>query len=115
MKTRKPLSILLTLALVHGKRPRSVMPARAVSVTESSTTWSGNMTVDSNVTIEDRVTISGNVTLTLGATLTAKMGITVPSSSSLTITGTGTLYAGRTAESQTMCSLQCGHRRSSQH
>ena len=89
MKTRKPLSILLTLALVLGLLPWTVMPARAEAreLTSSTTEWSGECTVSS----ED-VTISGNVTVTADTVLTIAEGKTLTVNGTITVGGgSGTL------------------------
>ena len=102
-RLRSILAFMLTFAVVLGMVPLPGMTkeAQAADVTSDSTTWNEDMTVNENMTIESRVTVIGAVTLTLstGKTLIAKKGITVPEGSSLNITGTGTLYAGRTADS----------------
>ena len=89
MNTKKPLSILLTLALVLGLLPWTVMPARAEAreLTSSTTEWSGECTVSS----ED-VTISGNVTVTADTVLTIAEGKTLTVNGTITVGGgSGTL------------------------
>ena len=111
-RLRSILAFMLTFAVVLGMVPLPGMTkeAQAADVTSDSTTWNEDMTVNENMTIESRVTVIGDVTLTLseGKTLIAKKGITVTNGNSLTITGTGTLFAGTTEDgTTTSCDSGC--------
>ena len=86
MKTKKSLSILLTLAMLVGLLPWSVLPARAEVTAETTITsgenvtetllWSGSCTVTEDVTISGtanplvRLAADTTVTVAEGATLT---------------------------------------------
>ncbi len=99
MKTRKPLSILLTLCLIVGLIPWTVLPARAadvITMTEDTDEWTDGNTykVTSNVNFGGaRIKVSGTVSLVLGegTTLTVPLGIYVPAGAALNISGTGAL------------------------
>jgi uncharacterized repeat protein (TIGR02543 family) len=93
----------------HSTLSYSFVVGDPVSVTDSLTKFEDDLTykVTRDVTFESRITTGKNVTLILGEgnTLTAKKGIGVNEGNSLTIEGTGTLYAGTTTTdgSESLC------------
>ncbi|WP_197019281.1 CUB domain-containing protein [Prevotella sp. MA2016] len=106
--------LLLTLLLML--LTTSTAWADNVTLTSSTTSWTGGNTYVTNgdVNIADRITVTGNVTLKLtdGYTLTAPNGIEVRKGNSLTIeggtNGTGTL----TIEGGTRAGIGGGYKKS---
>ena len=97
MNTKKPLSILLTLALVLGLLPWTVMPARAEDAKEMTQTtleWSGSYTVNSTMWMSGSVTVTDDTTVTISAGKTLGLSeyvITVAEGKTLTVAGQGRL------------------------
>lgn len=96
---QKALSVLLTLAIAVGLLPWAVLPARAaeeVTVTDETDEWENGNTykVTRDVAFgRARIQVNGTVSLVLGEgkTLTVPLGIHVPASATLNISGTGAL------------------------
>ena len=65
MHTKKPLSILLTLALVLGLLPWTVMPARAEALTAMPAAVNGKITLNKDVNLSSAWEVNGTVTLDL--------------------------------------------------
>ncbi len=100
MRKRIATLCVLIAALCLGAMPTLAFAADG-TVAADDVTWSdGAWSVTSSVELANRVEVQGKVTLVLGAgtTLTAPRGITVDKDNTLTITGTGTLEAGPTAD-----------------
>ncbi|MBR0228164.1 MAG: Ig-like domain-containing protein [Clostridia bacterium] len=91
-RSKRFLSILLTLALVLGLLPGMSLTAYAATLDSSSTTWSEDSTIESDMTISSGVTVSADITLTIpaGKTLTVNGGINA-NGHTLTVNGAGTL------------------------
>ncbi|MCR5419321.1 MAG: leucine-rich repeat protein [Lachnospiraceae bacterium] len=80
----------------NGEIVRSIYVQEGVPTTKETTLWDNDAYgVTGEITIRDRIKVQGNVTLYLneGSKLNALSGIEVPTGTSLTIDGTGELYA----------------------
>ena len=110
-KHTKALSVLLTVCMIVGLVPWTIMPARAdaaPTVIDADTTeWSGAMVVNEDVSISGEVTLTGDTTLTIadGKMLTLDGHITTDWNNGygLTVNGSGRLKVNYSSFAKPSC------------
>ena len=104
---KQPFTTTEWMKVVIGGITYEIVVTDDQVVTQNSTYWTANMSAVGSVTVNNRVYVvdNGDITLTLteGSMLYVLKGIYVPEGSTLTIKGTGTLYAGISASRQPTC------------
>ena len=108
---KQPFTTTEWMKVVIGGITYEIVVTDDQVVTQNSTYWTANMSAVGSVTVNNRVYVvdNGDITLTLteGSMLYVLKGIYVPEGSTLTIKGTGTLYAGISASRQPTCEKYC--------